>query len=76
MAEVGIDISHHKAQGINEYLGHWPVYYLIVVCDKGNRSALAADTLLEMGFSKVASLAGGLNAWLEAGHPLGPPRVL
>lgn len=34
MAEVGIDISHHKAQGINEYLGHWPVYYLIVVCDK------------------------------------------
>lgn len=34
MAEVGIDISHHKAQGIGDYLGHWPVCYLIVVCDK------------------------------------------
>lgn len=34
MAEVGIDISHHKAQGITDYLGRWPVYYLIIVCDK------------------------------------------
>jgi arsenate reductase (thioredoxin) len=34
MAEVGIDISHHKAEGISAYLGHWPVYHLIVVCDK------------------------------------------
>lgn len=34
MAEVGIDISGHSAQGIREYLGHWPVYSLIVVCDK------------------------------------------
>ena len=34
MAEVGVDISGHKAEGIKTYLGHWPVYYLIVVCDK------------------------------------------
>ena len=34
MKEVGIDISRHKAEGINQYLGKWPVYYLIVVCDK------------------------------------------
>lgn len=34
MAEIGIDISHHKAEGIQTYLGHFPVYYLIVVCDK------------------------------------------
>ena len=38
MAEVGIDISNHKAQGIKEYLGHWPVYYLIVVCDKAGET--------------------------------------
>ena len=64
-------IEGHAGDSIPDF-----AYELIVVCDKGNRSALAADTLLEMGFSKVASLAGGLNAWLEAGHPLGPPRVL
>lgn len=34
MAEVGIDISHHKAEGIKDYLGRWPVFYLIIVCDK------------------------------------------
>ncbi|HVP73398.1 MAG TPA: arsenate reductase ArsC [Phycisphaerales bacterium] len=32
--EAGIDISHHKAHGIKDYLGRWPVYYLIIVCDK------------------------------------------
>jgi arsenate reductase len=34
MAEVGIDISHHRAKSTREYLGHFPVYYLIIVCDK------------------------------------------
>ena len=34
MAEVGIDISHHKCEGIKEYLGKWAVYYLIIVCDQ------------------------------------------
>src|SRR6185369_12798756 len=34
MEEVGIDISHHKARGVLEFLGKWPVYYLIIVCDK------------------------------------------
>jgi len=38
MAEIGIDISHHKAEGIKEYLGHWPVYYLIIVCDKAGET--------------------------------------
>lgn len=38
MAEVGIDISGHKAEGIKVYLGRVPIYYLIVVCDR------AADT--------------------------------
>ena len=34
MAEVGIDISHQQAQSVGEYLGRWPVHYLIVVCDR------------------------------------------
>jgi arsenate reductase len=38
MAEVGIDISHHKAEGIKQYLGRWPVHWLIVVCDKAAQS--------------------------------------
>lgn len=34
MREIGIDISAHQAKGICELLGKWPVYTLIVVCDK------------------------------------------
>ena len=33
----------------------------------GGRSALAAKTLKDMGFSRVASLAGGFQAWQAEG---------
>ena len=43
-----------------------PELRLILYCGTGGRSALAAKTLLDMGFSDVASLAGGYNAWRSA----------
>ena len=39
---------------------------VILYCASGNRSALAAKTLLDMGYSDVASLAGGYAAWRKA----------
>ncbi len=36
---------------------------IILYCGTGGRSALAAKTLLDMGFTDVASLAGGYAAW-------------
>ena len=36
-------------------------------------SALAAKTLKEMGFTDVAYLAGGIQAWKDAGLPTEPP---
>jgi rhodanese-related sulfurtransferase len=43
---------------------------LVVYCASGNRSALAADTLRQMGYSNASSLAGGWNAWVHAGGPV------
>jgi rhodanese-related sulfurtransferase len=40
---------------------------VIIYCASGNRSALAADTLQQMGYANVASLAGGIRAWMEEG---------
>ncbi|HET7186501.1 MAG TPA: rhodanese-like domain-containing protein [Gemmatimonadaceae bacterium] len=40
---------------------------LVVYCGGGSRSALAADTLRQMGYTKVCSLAGGFRGWAEAG---------
>ena len=43
-----------------------PEYRLILYCGTGGRSALAAKTLLDMGFDNVASLSGGYAAWSAA----------
>jgi rhodanese-related sulfurtransferase len=40
---------------------------ILVYCSQGNRSALAADTLQNMGYQNVSSLMGGLEQWLESG---------
>ena len=40
---------------------------VIIYCAGGNRSALAADTLREMGYTDVATMAGGFRAWIDAG---------
>jgi len=39
---------------------------LILYCGTGGRSALAAKTLIDMGYAEVASLAGGYGAWRTA----------
>jgi len=40
---------------------------VVIYCATGNRSAFAAETLEQMGYGSVASLAGGFRAWAEAG---------
>lgn len=49
---------------------------IVLYCGGGYRSALAADNLQQMGYRRVRSMAGGIRAWREAGHPLeaGEPR--
>ena len=45
---------------------------VLVYCTKGPgaRSLFAARTLMDMGYENVDVLAGGLNAWAEAGLPV------
>lgn len=43
-----------------------PDWRIICYCGTGGRSALAAKTLLEMGYREAASLAGGYAAWKRA----------
>ncbi len=47
-----------------------PQRRVILHCASGGRSALAADTLQQMGYTKVAHLDGGIKAWTEAGQPV------
>jgi molybdopterin/thiamine biosynthesis adenylyltransferase/rhodanese-related sulfurtransferase len=49
---------------------------VILYCAGGNRSALAARSLVELGYTRVSSMAGGFRAWKQAGHPFERPRTL
>lgn len=42
----------------------------ILYCASGGRSALAADILQRLGYTRVAHLDGGLKAWRDAGLPV------
>jgi rhodanese-related sulfurtransferase len=45
---------------------------VIVVCNEGYQSSLAAATLRDIGFTRAADLVGGFQAWRGAGLPVEP----
>ncbi|PKM20853.1 MAG: sulfurtransferase [Gammaproteobacteria bacterium HGW-Gammaproteobacteria-15] len=47
-----------------QQLAQHPMY---LICRSGARSALAVEALQRMGFSEIYSVAGGMQAWLDAG---------
>lgn len=44
--------------------------HIIAYCKSGGRSCLACETLQELGYTNVESIAGGWTAWLKAGYPV------
>ena len=49
-----------------------PTRRTILYCASGGRSALAAQTLAELGYADVAHLDGGIKAWCAEGRPVVP----
>lgn len=43
---------------------------VLVYCKTGKRSEIASEMLVKAGNSQVYNLAGGINAWTEAGFPV------
>jgi rhodanese-related sulfurtransferase len=43
---------------------------LVVMCDEGYQSSLAAANLRRMGFDDATDLVGGFQAWRSAGLPV------
>jgi len=62
--EVKADLAHPKRDA---WLGDRD-RKLLLYCGGGNRSALAAVTLQEMGFTNVRSLAEGWAGWTKRGY--------
>jgi rhodanese-related sulfurtransferase len=49
-----------------------PSRRLIVMCDEGYQSSLAAANLKRLGLERATDLAGGFQAWRAAGLPVSP----
>ncbi len=47
-----------------------PAARVIVMCDGGYQSSLAAANLRELGLHRAADLTGGFQAWRDAGLPV------
>jgi rhodanese-related sulfurtransferase len=45
---------------------------LILICDHGYSSILAAGNLVELGFHRAGDVIGGFEAWAEQGLPIAP----
>ncbi|MEM7412692.1 MAG: rhodanese-like domain-containing protein [Myxococcota bacterium] len=64
--EVRADLEHYKRDAWFEDRDR----PLVLYCGGGHRSALAAYTLVQMGFTRVVSLAEGWTGWTERGFPV------
>jgi molybdopterin/thiamine biosynthesis adenylyltransferase/rhodanese-related sulfurtransferase len=49
---------------------------VLVYCAGGTRSAFAADTLAQLGYQDVVSMAGGFNKWKNEGRAWQAPEAL
>jgi rhodanese-related sulfurtransferase len=49
--------------------------WLVLVCNEGYQSSLAAATLQDLGFARATDLEGGFHAWKAAGLPVDRPTA-
>ncbi len=65
MCEPDWGYQHEAIRGFDQRL--------VVVCNGGFSSSLAAASLQELGFHRATDLDGGMHSWLAAGLPVVPP---
>lgn len=75
VATASLDFAKHIPMGsIPERVGELPKDgNIVVMCHGGSRSGRVSKYLRENGFSSVANLAGGIDAWSQEIDP-GVPR--
>ncbi|MCE9536330.1 MAG: rhodanese-like domain-containing protein [Nitrospirae bacterium] len=66
--DANIDFKEIKAR--HREIGAQLEDHLVVYCQSGHRSNIAAETLADLGYRHVYNVTGSMNAWLEAGFPV------
>jgi rhodanese-related sulfurtransferase len=70
--DLNIDFREMKSR--HRELGAQVEDHIVLYCQSGHRSNVAAEMLADLGYRHVYNVAGSMNAWLEAGFPIEQPR--
>ena len=70
--DMNIDFREIKTR--HRELGAKPGDHIVVYCQSGHRSNIAAETLADLGYTHVYNVSGSMNAWMEAGYPVAEVR--
>ncbi len=64
------NIDFREIKSRHQELGARTDEHIVVYCQSGHRSGIAAETLAELGYRYVYNVEGSMNAWMEAGYPV------
>jgi rhodanese-related sulfurtransferase len=68
--DMNIEFREIKAR--HREIGARPDDHIVVYCQSGQRSNVAAEALADLGYRYVYNVRGSMNAWLQAGYPVQP----
>lgn len=68
------NIDYREMQARHREIGAQLNDHIVVYCQSGHRSSIAAETLARLGYKHVYNVEGSMNAWEAAGYPLDFPR--
>jgi len=69
-----LNIDYREIGKRHRELGAGLEDHIVVYCQSGKRSNIAADTLSDLGYKNVYNIRGSMNAWLQAGYPVSGGR--
>jgi phage shock protein E len=65
-----LNIEFREIQARHREIGAQLEDHVVVYCQSGHRSNIAAETLADLGYRHVYNVTGSMNAWLAAGFPI------
>ena len=68
-----MNIDYQEIEARHREIGARPEDHIVVYCQSGRRSNIAAETLADIGYKYVYNVEGSMNAWLAAGYPVSRP---
>ena len=65
-----LNIEFKEIQARHREIGAQLDDHVVVYCQSGRRSNIAAETLADLGYRHVYNVTGSMEAWLAAGFPV------